>query len=227
LRREDLSNLDVATRWSLFRRGTAFRDNPPIIDPLAGEASLHALEGSYTLDLREDGESEHPGRGFMARLSAESAGRWGLGGDFRYDRYMADLRHYSKLGPDLFLDVRLVGGLLDPARGTTEGAGYVYPAHKEFYVGGIGTLPGYPYKTFRGERMVLANTEYRIGDDPSFLLTADAGDAWTPAERGFELHTDAGTGFEFGEHAVRITVSRPLDEPDAGAIWRLRLNRTF
>jgi outer membrane protein assembly factor BamA len=186
-----------------------------------GEARCY--QASYTLDLRATEDPDAHSRGFLGMLSAERAGRWGLDGDFRYDRYVADFRHYSKLGPQIYLDVRLMGGALEPVSDVH----YLYPVHKEFYVGGIGTLPGYSYKAFRGERMMLANAEYRFGDRPAFLLTADAGDAWTPGEREFELHTDVGAGFELSAEELRIMVGRRLDEPDADPIWRLRLNRTF
>lgn len=217
VRREDVDTVRVGTRWSIFRRDDPFRPNPAV-----NEGNLRAWRFDYRLDLREEASGERSGRGFVLELMAERAGRWGLGGDFRYDEFVAEARHFQKLGPQIGLDLRAMTGTLDASGGP-----YLFPVHKQLYVGGLGTLPGYSHKAFRGDRMYLLNAEYRLGNQPAFLLFADAGDAWTHGSRDAEMQSDAGLGFEVADDELRLMVARRFDDPDADPIWRLRLRRTF
>jgi outer membrane protein assembly factor BamA len=188
---------------------------------------------NYNLDTRND--EENPTRGIYYRLSVERAGKSELGGNFHYDRYAADLRHYMKLGPILYLDMRFACGYLDADPKLLGGPLYTsgsfphrYPVHKEFYAGGISTLRGYDYKELRGDRLLLANVEYRIGGgDLQALVFADAGDAWVDAERDYDLRSNVGVGFQESGGGFRVMVAKRLDDSGASPLWWVRLRRTF
>lgn len=216
-RRDDLKTLRVTSEWSLFHGDWEFRPNDAVN---AGEA--RSFEARYVFDSRRR-EGRGPQLGVRWELQGERAGKGGLGGDFRYQRWMADLRQYTKLSPGVAFDARLAVGALDPEGG----AGALYPEHREFYAGGIGTLPGYGHKQWRGDRLFLANLEYRIGRGAKLLLLADAGDAWLNSGRDFALHTDVAVGFETDDSGLRILLAEPVGEEGSDPVLWVRLKRTF
>ena len=79
-------------------------------------------------------------------MSVEAAGG-GLGGDFTYTRYLADLRAYFSSGPTQIVKSRLL-------LGTTGGDAYL-PFQRTFAIGGIGTLE-------RGKEILLEQGENRV-----------------------------------------------------------------
>src|SRR5574341_2126860 len=91
-----------------------------------------------------------------------------------------DIRRYQPIGYGKNFDIRLRAGT---GRG-------ILPSQYLFDLGGISTLRGYRFKEFTGDRMVLANVEYRLNSKTSrlhdipiieefnLILFADAGLAW-------------------------------------------------
>ena len=129
---------------------------------------------------------------------------------------------------------------------TLPGAEYFFP--KEFYAGGMGTVPGYAYKQFRGTHMILANLEYAISLDESFSVVffTDGGDAaiglpsttesvWDRWEN-VRMKFDAGVGIRHedpGDHVFTLSIARGLtdlrEEPDEDrpVIVTVRASRMF
>ncbi|VBB09257.1 surface antigen variable number [Lucifera butyrica] len=111
-----------------------------------------------------------PTEGQMVSLTAEFAGRM-LGGDFDYNKYTAETRHYYKVGNAQVVAVRLNMGY---ATGNM-------PESQEFAVGGADTLRGYNDEQFKGNKMLTATAEYRfpIAKKVQGALFSDVGNAWT------------------------------------------------
>lgn len=215
-RREDLKTLRVTSDWSLFHGDREFRPNDPVN---TGES--RSLEARYVLDTRGEGR-RRPRLGLRWELQGERAGKGGLGGDFRYDRWLADLRQYTKLSPAISFDARVATGRIE-----SESGGVPFPEHREFYAGGIGTLPGYAHKRWRGDRLFLASAEYRIGRGSKLLLAANAGDAWMASGRDMNLHTDVAVGFETDDSGLRVMFAEPVGEDGSDPVFWVRLQRTF
>jgi hypothetical protein len=234
-----------------------FPDNPQssyqiCYNPVTGketceEIKVTSLAASYEFDSRDSKKA--PSAGFWVRLISEWASQdWG--GDLEYTRYTADLRQYHKLAPRQKIALRLKAGLMDLsdvcACSDLPGAEHFFP--KEFYAGGIGTVPGYNYKQFRGTHMVLANLEYAINLDKSFSVVffTDGGDAaiGLPTKTGsvwdrwenLRMKFDAGVGVRHedpGDHVFTLSIARGLtdlrQEPDEDrpVIVTVRASRMF
>ena len=105
------------------------------------------------------------------------------------------------------------------------------PVQHRFYLGGVGSLRGYDFKQYVGNRLFLATLEYAIGtggwspifDDWTIRLFYDYGLAWI-ADPGTDLWDDlwtdegkraAGVGVSpFGWDEFRVEIVRPLDRED-------------
>jgi len=224
--------------WSIFGKNKKFRDNPGM-----DTGVINSLKGQLVLDTR--GHSRHTMKGWYAALDYEHSGD-DLGGDFTFDRLLADFRRYQPLGFDLGIDLRLRVG---SSRG-------ILPYQKSYHLGGISTLRGFRYKElgggFRnagGNRMILAQIEYQLGESnlPEFLdlglfdlfnitIFADAGWVGRAGENadlleGFanlewsDFKSDAGIAFISGN--VRFEIARRLDTGYKPFRFYFRLNRPF
>ncbi len=128
----------------------------------------------------------NPSEGTRYALTAEIAG---LGGDFTFNKYTAELRHYWKVGKTQVVAARSILGY---------GTGNI-PAMQQFTAGGIDTLRGYRDDQFKGNRMFATTLEYRfpIAKRVQAALFADIGDAWGDtwnAYRSMSLKTGIGCG---------------------------------
>lgn len=214
--------LDVNTGWALFGKGEDFALNPAA-QRGRNLAVVLALEGGRVASLR------YLPQGYAYRFEAELAD--GLGGDFAFNRYVADVRGYVRATSYSSLSARVRGGL---ATGEV-------PLQKEFTLGGLGSIRGYPQNTFFGTRMLLVNAEYAIEDvdllpdlldDVLFFGFFDAG--WTNQEGDAfdvdEVYPSAGIGLGFDDRALRLELAFPLrDGPyndQDPSLW-LRLNPSF
>ena len=123
-----------------------------------------------------------PDRGWFINAYAERAGGV-LGGDFRFKRYLLDLRRYQPMGPGTRLDLRLRGGT---AKGDL-------PRQYVYRLGGFGSVRGYGF-TFAGDRSVLLNAQYWLDADRHWAdgspfedlglgVFFDAGAAWFAQDR--------------------------------------------
>jgi len=117
-------------------------------------------------------------------------------------------------------DVRIIGA-------ASEGTA---PPYRRFYLGGVGTMPAYSLKEFEGNRVFLANFEYRVavGGGVQIAFFSDLGDAWDqPGRRKFDLESDMGIGIESTDGFARLNLAHKLSEDDDDVTVTFRLNRMF
>ena len=170
--------LNLDTRVSLSLRIDATK-----LTPLAEEGQSEAgwtwLEGkdpsgetrSVTLSLVNDTRDHYmnPKSGSLKRVSAEMAGGI-LGGDYTFGKYQAEGSVYREVFSNQVLALHLAAGL---STGTL-------PPHEQYRIGGAESLRGYDYGEFYGDKMILANAEYRfqIIKGLQGVVFADTGAAW-------------------------------------------------
>lgn len=247
---------------AIFRRHDEFAPNPhnPALDdpfdrarenayqichdPVTGEKiagldkiAIKAMGASYELDTRDC--SQRPTSGLLAKFDGEWAGR-DFGGDLDYSRYVADLRFYSRFTPNQLCAIRVKAGGMDipcePSCPCVPAPQHFFP--KQFYVGGIGTMPGYDYKEFRGTHMILLNAEYFLAlkGNSGIVFFADGGDARGNGEStsdvldAMKLKYDAGVGFRVessDDHIFTIGVAKRLDDTDEPMLVTMRASRPF
>lgn len=237
---DKVDSLEKNTNWALFGGKRDFRDNPPMD---AG----HMRSGVARLVVDTRNSKTRTTRGWYAEVEYETA-KDEFGSDFVFDRLLADVRRYQPLGFGSGVDIRVRAG-------TSHG---ILPWHKSFHLGGISTLRGYGYKAFPngsqqpgGNRMVLAQIEYRIGeanipdelglglfDMFNFIVFADAGWAWNagPDDNLFEgfkslkigsLKTDVGIALANRSGSVRFEIARRTDRGKKPFTFYFRINRPF
>jgi cytoskeletal protein CcmA (bactofilin family) len=238
---DDYKPLEKNTDTALFRKNEKFPENPryrPNICEyeICEKVKIRALELGYEYDTRN--HKKTPYFGTWARLSGEWARR-SYGSDLEYSRYVIDLRRYERLSESQRLSTRLKVGIMTmPCDSHEPGA----PAPqdffpKEFYAGGLGTMPGYCFKEFRGTQMFLLNFEYALGVRRNWYLLffTDGGDAagkdedWKDAWDAMKIKWDGGFGIRFERPGTCITahVSQRFDDWDRSSVLTLRLNRMF
>jgi len=228
----DLLSLKKETNWSLFGGGKRFRNNPAI-----DEGRLVSTIAGLQFDTRN--HSRRPHQGWLIDVQSEFS-RPGDHSDFDFDRLIVDIRRYQPLNWGQNLDFRLRIG---SSRGTL-------PAHYLFDLGGISTLRGFDLKSFTGNRMILANFEYRLDAGRSsahdiwflepfnLIFFVDSGLAWfaddlSAIDKSFDsltwnkLKTDVGIALTDSDGRVRLNFARRTDVGGQGLAITLRLNRDF
>lgn len=170
--------LNLDTRVSLSLRIDATKLTP-IAEEGQSEAGWTWLEGkdpsgetrSVTLSLVNDTRDYYmnPKSGSLKRVSAEMAGGI-LGGDYTFGKYQAEGSVYREVFRNQVLALHLAAGL---STGTL-------PPHEQYRIGGAESLRGYDYGEFYGDKMILANAEYRfqIIKGLQGVIFADTGAAW-------------------------------------------------
>lgn len=132
----------------------------------------------------------YPTTGVRYDFSAEMAGAF-LGGDSRFTKYTASASKFVKVGRNnQTLAFRVMTGI---------GAGEI-PFAEEFRIGGAETVRGYRYGQMRGDRMLVAQAEYRfpISQTIHGVLFVDAGNAWKGGSVNLgDLKAGAGVGIRF------------------------------
>ena len=131
----------------------------------------------------------NPSEGTRYSLSAEIAG---LGGDFTFNKYRGEVRHYWKVGKSQVVAARGVMGY---------GTGNI-PYMQKFAAGGIDTLRGYRDDQFKGNRLFASTLEYRfpIVKRVQAALFVDIGNSWQ--SDSFDLIKDLKTGIGMGVRLV-------------------------
>ena len=244
--RDRLASMGQSSDWALLGDNwsePAFRANPA-----ADEGTVISARADVQLDTRNHvGQAE---RGWFINAYAERSGGV-LGGDFRFKRYLLDLRRYQPVGPGTRLDLRLRGGT---AKGDL-------PEQYVYRLGGFGSVRGYGFKAFAGDRSVLLNTQYWIDADRHWGgqlpldglglgVFFDAGAAWFAHDRsdpftGFrdlalgvetapEWRRSVGLAVGTSDEGLRLEFTRVLDD-DPGALapaaagWSMtaRISRAF
>jgi outer membrane protein insertion porin family len=190
-------------------------ENPPIM-----EGEIRSVIAEYTVDTRNS--EKDPSSGWFNVLSVEYAGR-GAGGDSDFTLYKANIRRYNRLSGNQFFSFRVKAATAD--RQLPE----LHP--RKFYLGGIGTLRGYRFKEYSGDKMVLINAEYwimtRWPSGLGIVFFVDSGYAW-PYDwemKADDMKTDLGIGFQLG--GLRVNLASPIRERDKETIFSARLARMF
>ncbi|MFQ5636475.1 MAG: BamA/TamA family outer membrane protein [bacterium] len=227
---DEYFNIDKSTNWALFRGGRDFRFNP-----LIEEGRMRSLNIHFSIDTRDAAKA--PREGWLLTAAADLAGGK-IGGDFEFDRYLLDIRRYQPLSFSENLDFRIRIG---SSTGTV-------PSQFLFDVGGLSTLPGYHFKEFTGNRMLLFNPEFRTDgdnlfgdiwflDDFNIILFANSGYAWFSNDNSSpfnfdnfnisDLKTDVGFAISTGDGNIRLNFAQRLDKTGSGINISFRVNRNF
>ena len=142
---------------------------------------------SRVFDSRDS--NTNPSEGTRYSLAAEVAG---LGGDFTFNKYTAEARHYWKVGKSQVVAARGIMGY---------GTGSI-PYMQQFAAGGTNNLRGYRDDQFKGNRMFSTTLEYRfpIAKRVQAAFFTDIGNAWT--SDSFDFVRDLKAGYGMGVRVV-------------------------
>jgi hypothetical protein len=234
-RHEPLRN---ETDFSIFRRGEEFRENR-----FVSEGRLRSLIVRYGWDsrdfVRETMDTRYS-RHMMDDLYGTRGGQapglraeWttemaldGFGGDWPFQRHIANLRTYNRLSPGQQLNARLVGGWSDGS----------LPEQRQFALGGPGSVRGHPFKDVIGTGMVLANVEYKLdlptmrdrgGSGLRGVVFFDSGKVYGPVDGPPDgWLKGAGVGLELGDTAS-LDFAWPLGDVRRSLRVYLRLQTMF
>lgn len=106
------------------------------------------------------------------------------------------------------------------------------PAHRPFLfgLGGVGTIPAYPYKYQEGDHALLWTLEYQMklrhtGPLKRIMAFADAGRAWTGSFSADSLMVCVGAGFSI--YGISARVSQDVMDIKRPARFFLRLEQRF
>lgn len=139
---------------------------------------------AHTTDTRDN--IYNPTEGAKVSISGEFAGL--AGGDFDYDKYTFDDRHYFKVGRAHVIATRATVGY---ATGSM-------PEAAQFDAGGQSTLRGYKDDQFEGKNLLLGSVEYRfpIASKVKGAVFTDFGNAWSGSYSVPDLHASVGVGVQ-------------------------------
>ncbi|MDP2884276.1 MAG: DUF5686 family protein [Ignavibacteria bacterium] len=231
---DEYRSMENQTEWSIFGGDKRFRPNPPIKD--GRMRSIVSSAGLSTVTTSNYGPA-----GWSILATAEVADK-DFGGDFTFNRYVVDIRRYQPLGRYDNVNIRF-------RVGTSEGE---LPLQKRYEIGGLGTLPGYPFKGEKGNRMLLMNAELIVNGDflgdlsfwPSWLMSGfnllvltDAGltrsehpnALWTSGFSGIKVtdfRHDVGAGIASRNGSFRLALVWRTDRRDT-AHFIFRFSRPF
>jgi len=148
---------------------------------------------SRVFDSRDS--NTNPSEGTRYSLSAELAG---LGGNFNFNKYTAEARHYWKVGKTQVV----------AARGTFGYGSGDIPYMQLFAAGGITNLRGYRDDQFKGNRLFATTAEYRfpVAKRVQAAIFVDLGNAWQ--SDSFDFVKDL--KFGYGAGLLVITPFGPM-----------------
>lgn len=153
------------------------------------------------------GTREPPRRHVRGEATFETASPGSLGGDFDFRRFTGNVRGHMGLGARAAVDLRALLGL----------SGGTLPIQKLFVLGGVGTLRGYPDRSFSGDGMAQVTTEARFDTGrwlPRLIAFYDGGEAWTSGA-GTGWKSSAGFGAQWppsGALFLRADFAYPVGE---------------
>ena len=204
MRAESHESLQKTTDWHLFNWSSKLeaRENPPIIP-----GRLRSVALRYDLNTRRDSNL-----GWHNTLLVEHS-HPAVGSHFDFTRFQLQLRYTVLRGNNLIRTRLALGG----ATGTL-------PIQRQFVLGGLGTLNGYPPYAFAGDYGALLNMEYlyRLSNlhhwgflkETFVVLFLDQGQVWNTSDKPyrFDPKADVGIGLQFDEDYIfRYYVSKSLE----------------
>jgi hypothetical protein len=145
--------------WSLFGGNKLFRYNFSSVDegyrlPSIQEIDNSAMGTIYSkFDYSSKSSFNNPFEESGWKVSA--AIEWShpdLNSDFDFRRYSINVRRFHKLNDNSVII----------ARGIYANSGGYLPMHRRYFLGGVGSLPGYEHKEFMGTQFWMTNFEYRV-----------------------------------------------------------------
>jgi hypothetical protein len=224
------SPLTRHTNKAIFGGHKNFRGNYSTV--YGDSAALAGLKGDLRMlglhlgwDSRDkdiDGvPSYHRGQYFDLTLEMAGDGSLGdIGGDFSYDIAEMTFQHYQPVTPRQFVGFRLRGGL----------SNQILPLDRRFFLGGVGSLRGYDFKEFEGNRYFLTNIDYywEFSDDFVMALFTDLGQSGF-SKTQFEkngLKSDVGVGLLLFD-AFRLDIAQRLDDTGEKPVMTARIETTF
>jgi hypothetical protein len=211
--------------WHLFRPDHCFRENfstvpTNILEPWIDRFEERTSALHLGVAVEPKSSDQHSAR-FDASVKAQAEIAGGaLGGEFDYDRWQLHAK-----GEWNGENVHRITARFWYGKGRRD-----LPPNKFFYLGGVGTIPGYSQKEFVGDEAVLASVEYRFdywpnqAYDGGIILFFDIGRA-TFDDDFFDLSefkSDFGVGLGLGE-GLRIDIAKGLDHTDRDLRVSLRL----
>ena len=211
-----IETLEKTAEKAIFGGKKVFRENWSTVLP--DSAAILAMEGDLeeyglmaTFDSRDD-EIEATS-GMLGSISYSGTTE---SSDFDYQKVDGEFKMYYPLAPDQTLFLRLRGGFSDDD----------LPLFRRYFIGGIGSLRGYEYKEFEGNRYALVNIDYIWRFFDSHLgagLFLDGGRA-AFSEDEFEsgqFKTDIGVSFLLGDF-LRANLAQRLDDIDRSPVVSIR-----
>jgi hypothetical protein len=225
--------------WTLFRGSEPWRPNP-----LMDIGGMHVLTTRLRVDTRDRVGSAWAGWYFVGEVERGAGRLTRLGAPIltfaapipeavEYTRGFLDVRHYSRIAPDVNLNLRLAaGGWL---------GGDQLPTERRLSVGGPGTLPGYAFRESgltpdilhcsgglvqagtpgQCDRIALLQVELRFRFLAGSLRDDAADDWWRPGfnhRMQWVLFADAGRGWRVGASDGALTHAQG-DVPSFGS-WK-------
>ncbi|MCX7729722.1 MAG: BamA/TamA family outer membrane protein [Candidatus Caldatribacterium sp.] len=205
-----------AWQWRIQYKSEDVTITPLEGEPPRGDGKTNSLAPTIVYDTRDD--VFNPREGWYCTLQVEFAGGF-LGGDYNYTKYVLDARNYINAGENAVLALRLLGGIADRE----------LPSFEKFSVGGVNTLRGYDLYEFQGEKMLVANLEYRleVAKNTQLVIFGDAGYAWDLDE---PVHLDDvkigyGVGLRFDTPVGPIRLDYGIGE--SGSQTYVSIGQTF
>ncbi|MBT4280310.1 MAG: hypothetical protein HOD97_01630 [Candidatus Marinimicrobia bacterium] len=167
-------SISVADIWSLFEKNRILRENVPVIH-LEKVKTTEVTAAFRTKDY-------HPLNNGLALFAQSEWYKTNLDSGQQVNRIMAMGILNWEIAEGIVLRTRLMGGT---------STGDLLP-HRDFGVGGIGSVSAHPYKDQTGNQFVQSNVEFIITPeftDSEWLvkLFADGGHAWDKSDYAFEI----------------------------------------
>jgi outer membrane protein insertion porin family len=179
----DYSHTYVAAKHETVTVSNVAEDAGLYLQAQAGTATTNSLRLTLVRDSRDN--FMNPTRGNRTSLAGEYAGGI-LGGDNYFTKFEAEHSFYTPLFWGLV-------GMIHGEYGSVDGFdGHLVPVYEKFYLGGILSLRGFPYRSVGpkdingeptgGTQQLYFNTEIIVPIAPeqgfNFVVFYDTGNAW-------------------------------------------------
>jgi len=202
-------SISVADIWSVFEKNRVLRPNVPVTH--LDKAKTTEITAAFrTKDFS-------PLRNGLALYAKTEWYDTGAKNTDKINRSLAMAIANLEIAEGIILRARLMGG---------SSSGPLL-SHREFGVGGLGSVSAHPYKVQTGDHFAQGNFEFII--TPEFTdsgwqvkLFADGGHAWNKSEYGFDLNkikasavTSFGIGIGRGDEDDldwMINIAQPMNE---------------